>query len=95
MNPPAKIEAIPKLPERERILAETKRHNAHSDALYVGGALLVSLGIGMIRIRYGVIAAGVLALIPPMLELASGFLKGLRQSGARVSQPGQGSRQWA
>lgn len=65
--------------------AEEQRRKAgrRSDLMYVSGAGLITAGVGLFRIRYGLIAAGVFLLLPPLLELASGFLRGLRYT-ARI-----------
>jgi hypothetical protein len=48
------------------------------DVLYITGAVLVSLGLGIVRPPYGLISAGIFLLLVPLLELVSGFLRGLR-----------------
>jgi hypothetical protein len=50
-----------------------------SDILYIVGAALVVIGVALIRAKLASIAAGVFCLVFPVLELASGFIKGLRR----------------
>lgn len=64
--------------EQERI---RRRSEDRSDLLYFAGAALVTAGVGMIRIRYGLIAAGTFLLFLPLLELATSFIRGLRGRG--------------
>ena len=61
--------------EQERLRRRSERR---SDVLYFAGAALVTVGVGMIRIRYGLIAAGTFLLLLPLLELATSFIRGLR-----------------
>jgi hypothetical protein len=70
-------------PEREKLAIAAKRKDQRSDILYYAGSALVAVGLGTIRIGFGLIAAGAFCLLPPVLELASGFLKGLRAPRAR------------
>lgn len=63
---------------KEQQLQAKLRADFRSDMLYVAGGVLVSIGAGIIRVRYGVISAGAFCLLPPVLELASGFIRGLR-----------------
>ncbi len=64
----------------DKLQLEAKRRRAEirSDALYVSGALMVSAGLGLIRVHFGLIAAGGFCLILPCLELATGFIRGLK-----------------
>lgn len=76
---PAPISA----PEREKMIRAIERKDKRSDILYYAGSIFIAAGLGMIRVSYGLIAAGAFCLLPPMLELASGFLKGLRSGPQR------------
>ncbi len=58
----------------------TKRKRAaelRSDVLYIAGAVMVTVGLGMLRIAAGLIAGGCFCLLLPCLELATGFIRGL------------------
>jgi len=57
---------------------QQKRQAQRADCLYLAGAVLVTAGVALCRWRFAPIAAGVFCLLPPLLELASGFVKGLR-----------------
>jgi hypothetical protein len=61
-----------------------RRAEFRSDALYVAGALLVTAGMAMIRIRWGFIAAGLFCMLLPLLELATGFIRGLKAPAPRA-----------
>jgi hypothetical protein len=58
--------------------AQQKRAARRSDALYVAGAVLVTVGVGMFRIRLGMIVAGGFCLLLPLLEISGSFIRGLR-----------------
>lgn len=66
--------------QAEELKAAQQRASRRSDALFVSGALLTSIGLGWIRLPWGMIAAGVFLLFMPMLEVLGSFLKGLRAS---------------
>jgi hypothetical protein len=55
------------------------RASWRADALYVCGAALVATGLGLVKIRFGLIAAGGFCLLLPVLELTSSFIRGLRK----------------
>lgn len=57
---------------------KAKKAARRSDVLYFAGAALVTAGVSMIRIRYGLITLGAFCLLLPMLELATSFIRGLR-----------------
>lgn len=68
-------------PERskaEEIAKKKRRAEIRTDALYVAGALLVTAGVAKIRPSWGLIAAGFFCMLLPLLELATGFIRGLR-----------------
>lgn len=69
---------VPITQNKEQREQARRRAEIRSDVLYATGGVLVSIGLGMIRVRYGLIAAGGFCLLAPLLELASAFLKGLR-----------------
>lgn len=60
-----------------------KRQAARSDYLYLAGAVLVTAGVALVHWQLAPIAAGVFCLLPPLLELASGFIKGTRMTQRR------------
>jgi hypothetical protein len=60
------------------LLKKRERAARRSDTLYIAGAVLVAAGLGLIRIYLAPIALGVFCLILPGLELATGFIRGLR-----------------
>lgn len=65
--------------EKAAELARARRHaEVRADALYVVGASLVTIGIGLMEFKFALIVAGCFCLLPPVLQLASGFLKGIR-----------------
>jgi predicted Co/Zn/Cd cation transporter (cation efflux family) len=64
---------------------EARRRELRSDLLYVAGALLVVCGIALRSFSIAIIFAGIFSLLMPMLELASGFIRGLRRPRARNS----------
>lgn len=63
---------------QEELAKEQKRASLRSDVLYVSGAALVTAGVAMIRVKFALMTAGAFCLLLPMLELAAGFLRGLR-----------------
>lgn len=62
----------------EELKAARRRQDLVADVAYVGGAALVVLGLALSG-RWGrpVEVAGAFCLLPPMLQLASGFLRGV------------------
>lgn len=66
-----------------RLKDQIARQAMRSDALYVAGAVFVTAGTGFFNWKVSLIVGGLFFLLPPLLELASGFVKGLRSSGAR------------
>jgi hypothetical protein len=66
--------------QREQLDAKArKRASWRADALYVCGAALVTSGVGLAKIKFGLIAAGGFCLLLPVLELTSSFIRGLRK----------------
>jgi hypothetical protein len=78
--------------KREKEAAEAakakRRNELRQDSLYIAGAVLVTIGVGMIRVKFALMTAGAFCLLFPLLEVASGFIRGLR---AGAGHP-QGSR---
>lgn len=66
------------LRQSDEMKAKQKRAARRSDALYVAGAVLVAAGLGCIRLYLAPIALGAFCLLLPLLELATGFIRGLR-----------------
>lgn len=64
--------------ERAALLKKQAEHSRRSDLLYIAGAVLVAAGLGWIRLYLAPIALGCLCLVFPVLELATGFIRGLR-----------------
>ena len=75
---PISISDLDRQRGKEEILKAKRRAEFRSDALYVAGAVLVTTGVSMVRIRWGLIAAGFFCMLLPLLELATGFIRGLR-----------------
>ena len=57
---------------------QAKRQERRSDALYIAGAAVVTLGVGLMEWKWALIVGGAFLLLTPMLGLASSFIKGLR-----------------
>jgi len=57
---------------------QQRRAARRSDALYWAGVVLVACGLGEIRFYLAPIAIGFFCLVIPSLELAAGFIRGLR-----------------
>lgn len=70
--------------ERERQVKAQERRERRSDALYFAGGAMLSAGLGMIRPAFGIMAGGFLLALPPLLELASWFIRGLRRGAREV-----------
>jgi hypothetical protein len=68
---------VPKAPNAQQQAAQQK-HSRTADVLYIVGACLVTIGVGLHAVRFGLIAAGTFCLLLPALELAAGFISGLR-----------------
>jgi len=66
--------------QTEELKAKQKRAGQRSDALYIAGAVLIAAGLGWIRICLAPITLGVFCLVFPVLELATGFIRGLRRT---------------
>lgn len=64
--------------KQEEIAQKKQRAERRSDVLYIIGAALVVAGIAMIRAKFALITAGAFCLIFPVLELTTGFIRGLR-----------------
>lgn len=62
----------------EELKAQRKRAALRSDLLYWSGVVLVAAGLGWIRHYLAPIALGVFCLLFPVLELTTGFIRGLR-----------------
>jgi len=69
---------IPIAAKQQEELAKRRRAERRSDVLYVVGALMVTAGVSLFRIRWGLIAGGFFCMLLPMLELATGFIRGIR-----------------
>ena len=67
----------------KRLRDQAECQARRSDALYVAGGACVTIGVGFFDWKISVIVAGLFCLLPPMLELASGFVKGLRATSRR------------
>lgn len=57
---------------------QMQRQARKSDALYIGGSVLVTVGVILFSVRAGLIVGGAFCLFLPMLEVLSGFVRGLR-----------------
>ena len=66
--------------QTDELKAKQKRAAQRSDALYIAGAVLIAAGLGWIRLYLAPIALGVFCLVFPVLELATGFIRGLRRT---------------
>jgi hypothetical protein len=64
------------VPEQE--IERRKKHSNKADVLYVVGALLVTAGVSLIKVHYGLIVAGGFCMLMPLLELAVGFVRGIK-----------------
>jgi predicted acyltransferase len=64
--------------ERAELLKKQAAQARRSDGLYIAGAVLFAVGLGWIRIYLAPIALGCFCLLFPLLELATGFIRGLR-----------------
>lgn len=73
------------MPNTRQSLEEQRRKRAgrRADLMYFSGAVLVTAGAGLFQLRIGLLTAGTFLLFPPLLELASSFLRGLRNSRSR------------
>ena len=67
----------------QRLREQHERQAQRSDALYVAGAAFVSVGVGFYSWKISLVVVGMFCLLPPVLELASGFLKGMRYTPRR------------
>lgn len=65
-DPKAKLQAI------------QRRRDRRDDGLYFAGVSVLSIGLGMLRPAFGVIAAGFFVLLLPALSIVSSFIRGLR-----------------
>lgn len=65
---------------KQEELAKRRRAELRSDVLYIAGALMVTLGVSLFHIRWGLIAGGSFCMLLPLLELATGFIRGIRGS---------------
>jgi hypothetical protein len=64
--------------DRAALLKKQADQARRSDAFYIAGAVLVAAGLGWIRIYLAPIALGCFCLLFPLLELTTGFIRGLR-----------------
>jgi hypothetical protein len=64
---------------KQEQIAKKQRADFRSDALYVAGAVLVTAGVALIRVRLGLIVGGCFCLLLPLLEIVGSFIKGLRR----------------
>lgn len=78
MSQPSLVPNLPAKPEKERLAELQRRREFRTDVLYIAGSSAVSMGLAMVRPYLGIIAIGLFCLLPPVLELASGFIRGLR-----------------
>jgi hypothetical protein len=67
-------------PTPAELLQAKKRAEKRSDVLYIVGAALISIGLGTVHSYLAPIAAGFFTMLPPLLELAAGFIRGLRRT---------------
>jgi len=58
-----------------------KRQEKLSDRMYFLGAAAIALGFGFFHPRpaFGLIAAGAFLALPPLLDLLSAFIRGIRR----------------
>ena len=56
-----------------------KKAERISDALYFGGAAVVTAGVSFYGARYGLIAAGAFCMFIPLLEVLGSFIRGIRR----------------
>lgn len=75
---PIRPSVTPERAKQEELAKKKRRSELRTDALYIVGALLVTAGIATLRISWGLIAAGFFCMLLPLLELATGFIRGLR-----------------
>jgi hypothetical protein len=68
-----------KIDQKEKDLRAKKRMELRSDVLYIAGATLICLGLGGIRWYLAPIAAGCFAMLMPMMEVITAFVRGLRR----------------
>jgi hypothetical protein len=66
----------------DELKAKQKRAARRYDVLYWAGVVLVACGVGEIRFYLAPIAIGFFCLVIPSLELAAGFIRGLRAPNA-------------
>lgn len=64
--------------KQEEAAQAKRRSELRSDALYIVGAMLVTAGVAMVRVKLALMTAGAFCLLFPLLELATGFIRGLR-----------------
>ncbi len=65
-------------PSKEEAAKAQRRASFRDDAMYIAGAVLVTVGAGMVRPWAAFFAAGVFLLLIPVLQLVTGFIRGLR-----------------
>lgn len=70
-------------PTKEDLAKAKRRSEFRNDALYVAGALLVTAGVSLVHISWGLMAGGFFCMLLPLLELASGFIRGVRSKATR------------
>ena len=58
--------------------AAQRRSSLRDDVLYIAGAVLVTMGLGELRIYLAFISLGAFCLLTPLLGLAQSFLRGIR-----------------
>lgn len=64
--------------KHEEVAQAKRRASFREDAMYLAGAVLITAGAGMIRPWAGLFAAGFFFLLVPMLQIVTGFVRGLR-----------------
>jgi hypothetical protein len=64
-------------PQKRKELAAKLRSNFH-DSLYVSGSLFVIAGVALVSRPGALIATGGFLLLAPVLEIVSGFIRGVR-----------------
>lgn len=80
---PVPISTNKQLTAGEAQKLQLKRQARRSDLLYIAGAALVTAGVGLVKLKFAPIAAGAFCLLPPLLELAIGFVRGVRATAKR------------
>jgi hypothetical protein len=64
--------------KQEELAQKKRRAEFRSDALYIAGSLLVTAGVSLVHISWGLVTGGCFCMLLPLLELATGFIRGLK-----------------